>query len=417
MKGTASRLTKVTTAALLLACASSAWAAGYAVWEMGTRSSAMGGVLTASAEDPTAVFYNPAGLGWLEGRQATLDFTVINPYTEFSGVDPNPGFGVTERLDDPVFFLPQAYVAQRLNEQWSAGLGFYTPYGLAVEWQDPASYSGRYIATKTELRTYFVSPTVAFAPTDRVRAGLGLNLVKGSVELNQNLVENLPNATELGKAKLSGDSDWAVGFNAGLMVDVAEHTTLGFSYKSEITLDFTGDAAFTALVENAPLPPDGGVTTSLPLPSLFSLGVASQVNDRLLLEFNYNRIQWSTFDMLEFNFTESPENDKSIREDYVDTSQYRFGAEFVATPELALRGGFVYDESPQPSGSVGPVLPDADRKGVSIGAGYQLGDVELDVYNLFLFFADREIRDNWDGYDGDYQNYTNLFGLGLTYHF
>ncbi|MDP6796374.1 MAG: outer membrane protein transport protein, partial [Candidatus Krumholzibacteria bacterium] len=118
----------------LLALPLSAWAAGFAVWEMGTKSSALGGTMTASADDPTAIFFNPAGLAGLEGSNFSLDLTGISPKTEFSGVAPNPGFGVTERLADHFFLLPQAYYSRSLGKDLAFGLGFYTPYGLAVEW-------------------------------------------------------------------------------------------------------------------------------------------------------------------------------------------------------------------------------------------------------------------------------------------
>jgi len=86
-------------------------------------------------------------------------------------------------------------------------------------------------------------------------------------------------------------------------------------------------------------------------------------------------------------------------------------------PEIALRAGLSFDSTPQPLATTGPVLPDGDRVGFSIGAGYDLGGVELSVYNLFLFFEDREVRESFSGYTGDYRNYTNLFGLGLSYDF
>jgi len=401
----------------MLLAAATAQGAGYAVWEMGTKSSAMGGVMTAAPDDPTAIFYNPAGLARLEGQQVTLDLTVINPYTEFSGVAPDPGYGVSEKLADPIFFLPQVYFTKRFNEEFAAGLGFYTPYGLSVEWADPENFSGRRISTFTDLKTYFVSPTVAYTPFEGVSVGLGVNLVWSHVELNRYVVEKIPNPADLGKVAITGSGDLAFSVNVGALVNVTDNSTLGFSYKSKTDLTLTGDADFTTIVENAPIPADGPVETAMPLPSLFSIGVASQVHEKLLVEFNYNRIQWSAFEKLELTFPEAPEADETIREEYENTTQYRFGAEFQASPELALRGGFVIDESPQPTGGVGPVLPDANRKGVSIRAGNSLSNVQLDLYNLFLFMEGREIRDNFDGYNGDYHTYTNLFGLGLTYHF
>ena len=136
-----------------------------------------------------------------------------------------------------------------------------------------------------------------------------------------------------------------------------------------------------------------------------------------MLEFNFNRINWSVFEKLEFVFPDSPEYNEEIEENYVNTSQYRFGAEYQATPELAIRGGFVLDETPQPDEVMGPILPDANRKGYSLGGAYDLGAMTLDFYYLALFLEDREIRDNQDNFNGDYSSFTTLAGFGLTYRF
>ena len=401
----------------LLFVGSTAFAAGYAVWEMGTRSSALGGVMTATANDPTAIFYNPAGLARLGGMQMTVDLTVINPNTEFSGVAPDPGYGVTEALEISTFYLPQAYFTRKINEDIGVGLGFYTPYGLAVEWQDKGLFSGRRIAYRTDLKTYFITPTAAWSPDEKLSVGLGINVVFASVDLDRFVVRNVPNPVDFGIAEISGTSDAAFGINAGVLYDVTETTTLGLSYKSKIDLDVTGDADFTAFVANAPLPADGPVETSLPLPSLFSIGIATQINERLLFEFNFNRIEWSAFDELQLAFPESPSANETIAEDYENSNQYRFGLEYMYRDDLDLRCGYVRDISPQPTSSTGPVLPDSDRNGFSIGAGWHRDQVTVDFYNLFLFLDDREVRDNSDGYNGDYRTYTTLTGLGLTYHF
>jgi len=412
----ASRLVLLT--GVLVMIATAAQGAGFAIWEMGIKSSGMGGVATASAGDPAAIFYNPAGLARLDGAQLSLDLTAIDITTEFSGVAPHPGHGVTERLADPFFLLPQFYVTAPVGERFALGLGFNTPYGLSVEWADPETFTGRHVATFTDLKTYFVTPSVAWRATDRMSLGFGLNLVMAEVELNRNIVEILGNPTEVGKVSIQGDNDLELGYNFGLLVDMGPRTTLGLNVKSRIDLELAGDADFTPFTGyEAVIPADGPVETELPLPSLVSIGVSHRFGDRLRVEFNFNRIQWSAFETLDLHFPESPEADESIREEYANTSQFRLGVEYQATPSLVLRAGGVRDETPQPTGSCGPVLPDADRTGISLGASWCRGAVTLEAYNLFLFLDEREVRDNFDGYQGDYRTYTNLMGAGLTYHF
>jgi len=395
------------------------WASGYAVWEMGTRSSALGGTMTAHPADASAVFYNPAGLTCGNGNQLVVNVTGIMPYTEFSGIDPNPGYGVTERLADALFILPQVYYSRQLGGNLAVGMGFFTPYGLAVEWEDPETFTGRNIATFTDLKTYFFTPTVAWAPHPMFSLGAGLSIVKGSVELKQGIVENIPNPTDVGTVDISGGSDLAYGFDVGILVKPHEKVSLGFNYKSKIDLEFSGDADFVAYEGyEAVLPSDGDAETAMPLPALYSAGLSGMITDKLRAEFDYNFIFWSEFETLELNFLDTPEVNKTIHEDYEDEKQLRLGLEYDYSEALDLRAGWVRDYSPQPTKTTGPVLPDSDRTGYSMGFGYEVKPgLVVDAYGLLLFLDDREVRDSQDGYNGDYHSYTTLFGLGLTYNF
>ncbi len=392
---------------------------GYAVWEMGTRSSALGGTMTAHPADASAIFYNPAGLMSYSGDQFVLNVTGIKPYTEFAGIDPHPGAGVSERLADALFILPQAYYSHRLSESLALGIGFYTPYGLAVEWEDPENFSGRNIATFTDLKTFFFTPTLAWKPSSLISIGAGLNIVKGHVELQQGLVENIPNPTDVGTATITGSSEMAYGFNFGLLVKPHSAVTLGLNYKSQIDLEFSGDAEFLAYEGyEAVMPVDGGAETAMPLPALYSAGLSAYLTPKLRAEFNYNYTFWSAFETLEFNFLDTPDLNKVVEENYEDEKQLRLGLEYEYCEFIHLRAGWVRDTSPQPSATTGPVLPDSDRTGYSIGSGHQLSpNLHLDTYALFLFLDDREVRDSNDGYNGDYRSFTFLFGLGLTYLF
>ncbi|MCP4549133.1 MAG: hypothetical protein GY835_21990 [bacterium] len=398
----------------MLMIATAAFGAGFAVWEMGTRSSGMGGVMAATADDPSAIFFNPAGLVGQEGQQLGVYLTNVIPRTEFSGIAPNPGYGVTERLDDPIFFLPQLYYTRTINENLAAGIGFCTPYGLAVEWKNPDTFTGRGIATLTDLKTYFFIPTIAYRLNDRVRVGLGLNIVLGEVTLNQRLFSEMPNPAEAGKVVVEGDANIAVGVNLGLLVDLNEDTRFGFSYKSGINHEFEGEVEFIEMIDNVQLPSNGDASTEVPLPAMYTIGLAREFTDKLMMEINVMRIEWSAFEELKLVF---PDTTKVIEENYENTIQFRFGLEYAYKPELTLRTGFVYDESPQPMGSTGPVLPDSDRTGFSVGGTWTHGNIDLEFYNLCLFFKDREVRENYEGFNGDYHTYTNLCGLGFTYHF
>ncbi|HUP42683.1 MAG TPA: outer membrane protein transport protein, partial [Thermoanaerobaculia bacterium] len=67
---------------------------------------------------------------------------------------------------------------------------------------------------------------------------------------------------------------------------------------------------------------------------------------------------------------------------------YRAGLAWTRSPRSQWRFGYVYDETPQPEEAVGPLLPDADRNGITVGYGYR-GRWDFDVALMYLEFDER----------------------------
>ncbi len=59
-------------------------AAGFSIYEAGSRATALGGAFTASADDGSAIFYNAAGLSFLEGKQFNVSLMPIMPSAKFT---------------------------------------------------------------------------------------------------------------------------------------------------------------------------------------------------------------------------------------------------------------------------------------------------------------------------------------------
>ena len=90
----------------------------------------------------------------------------------------------------------------------------------------------------------------------------------------------------------------------------------------------------------------------------------------------------------------------------------------MATPALALRAGYLYDESPVPSAAVSTLLPDADRNSYQCGIGYTMGNVQLDLAYMYLPFNDRSSeQSSHRGFDALYETSAHLFGITVGYRF
>ena len=97
MRRSRSRCARVAAAAAFLLLPVTAGAQGLAVPEQGARGMGLGGAYTALAADPSAIYYNAAGLAFLRGTQLYAGGMFVSPNTTFTGADPAPGAGVTER--------------------------------------------------------------------------------------------------------------------------------------------------------------------------------------------------------------------------------------------------------------------------------------------------------------------------------
>lgn len=204
------------TTATLVACASptAANAAGFQLFEQ--NASGLGNAYAgaaAAAEDASTIFYNPAGLTLLRGTSFTAGANYIVPSIKFNDGGSQPAAGRTlggnggDAGDGAL--VPNFYIAHRLNENWSLGLGAGVPFGLKTEY-DP-TWAGRFIAIKSELKTYQINPSIAYKLNDSWSFGAGVSFLRASAELTNKvnvLVPVAPGITVIGPegtAKVKGD--------------------------------------------------------------------------------------------------------------------------------------------------------------------------------------------------------------------
>lgn len=415
--------------ALLALVPSLGHAAGFAIFEQGARGMGFAGAFTAQANDPSAIFHNAAGIGFLKGKQLYLGGTLIHPSADFTGAAPFPGAGVTERGDVGILVPPAIYYTQRVSERLVLGMGFDTPFGLKTQWAEPDRYSGRYISQLAELKGFSLNPTFAYQLADRLSFGAGLDLRFSSVTLQRRVPFVNPftqKPVDVAEVRLESNTNTGIGFNVGLLAKPSESLSVGISYRHKVKVDYDGTATFTkvptgnaqldTLVAGA-LPGSVGVTTGIEFPGFLSGGIAYVWND-WTIEGDVNWYQWSTFDQLDLVFDGRPDLDRTITEDYESSMQYRVGLERRLNDIWRIRGGYFFDQSPSPAASVSPLLPDADRHGICLGGTWQSGRVRLDAASWYVFAKERSTEGvNRDRYDGTYKIKALTFGLSLGYSF
>lgn len=403
--------------------------AGFGLYEQGARALGSGGAFVARVDDATGLFFNPAGLAGIEKGNLVLGGSWIYVTREFAGNDPYPGRGVHEASPKHSFFPPHAYWGHRVSRELVVGFGVYTPFGLATEWEDPEAFTGRFISTKAAITPFFFNPAVALNLAPQLRVGFGVTAVHSSLELRRNVAQpnplGDPAVLDLGTLKLTGDNGLDFGVNMGIQIDATDRVTLGANYRSRIEAEFDGDADFTfegtgtALDPQLQLlfPADQTVSTALTFPEMFTAGAAVRLGRNWSVEADLGWTGWSAFNRLDINF-EDPSISTSLEERWEDVFFYRFGTEFGIAPDTQVRLGYYFDNTPQNTRSVSPILPDNDRHGLSAGIGRRMGAWSVDAYGLVLLISDRATDgQNRDGFEGTYSNGVQIVGATVSYRY
>lgn len=355
-----------------------ALASGFHVDEQDARATGRAGAVTASSNNASAVYYNPAGIANLEGFHVNAGGSMVRPSGEFtSAVD-----GATTEADTQTFVLPQLFASWRATELLSVGIGAYAPFGLALTW--PASSPGRTNVREADLQTFYISPTVALNLSRAIPGlsfGAGLDLVPAAVRLERDILFG----TDVASVALSGDA-FGVGARVGLSFrhPSLPEVAIGLSYRSPVELDFEGEVDFDAGVPyRSALPPDGDVSTSVTLPQMVSLGIAFSPLPELELELDGNWRGWSSYDRLDIALPGG--NVDSEPKDWNDSLTLRFGGEYTIAQRWSIRAGWIWDETPVPAETLDFQIPDVNRVDVTLGFGARITEqITVDLGALYV---------------------------------
>ena len=116
---------------LLLALACSASAGGLSFDHNSASAMAKGNAFAGQADDPSAIYYNPAGITQLPGTQLMVGTAVVYLDSTFR----SSTTGESTQLQDQFPSVPHIYLTHRFkmwDERLSVGLGDYHPFGLPI---------------------------------------------------------------------------------------------------------------------------------------------------------------------------------------------------------------------------------------------------------------------------------------------
>jgi long-chain fatty acid transport protein len=398
-------------------------AAGFGLFEQSSKGNAVAGAFAATADDPSAMFYNPAGNAFID--RFTLEvggFAILRPTARLDGISPYPGDGYSASMSKSPYGIGHGYAVLPLSDSVKLSAGFWTPNGLGVPWQNPDTFAGRFINQRNDIRQIAVSAQLAVKLSDSVAIGAGPEFRFTDVRLSENISAVNPftqRVVDIAHVSIvSAGEPVKVGFAAGLLIKPCDRVRLGISYHSHMDVDLNGPASFgqiptgspqfdAAVAQSLPFGKGAQARTTLQFPSVTMFGIAYEVTPRLTLEADGNYTTWKVFDQTVLQIDGLP--DTTLVHNWENTWTLRAGLTYKVGSRSWVAGGFVYDQTPQPDADAGLFLPDANRTGGTIGAGIAVSKhLEFQFSSLFLWFHERTITTSKDNFSATYQSFAIL---------
>ncbi|GAA4775220.1 outer membrane protein transport protein [Stakelama sediminis] len=332
----------------------------------------------AAADDPSTVYFNPAGMTELGKAAISVNSQFIfvhssqqneNTTLQYPGVPvavPVQGDNGGQPFAQPVV-VPTGFAVGRVGDSpvW-LGLGITVPFGFKATYD--SNFFGRYDSLNSDLKAIDVQPSIAVKLNDHFSIGGGIDIQQINVTLDSALPNLVPGAPD-GLAHVKGN-DLSVGWNLGATATFGA-VRLGAHYRSGIKHHLGGAYDISGLL--GPLAGANGsyyATAPLDLPGIATVSAMYGVGKPFRLMLTGKYYNWSTFKDIAINPigaapTVSPQN-------YRDTFSVAAGAEYDLSNKLTLRTGTMYDETPTVDAYRTTRVPDGNRIWASAGMTYNL---------------------------------------------
>ena len=363
-------------------------AGAFRIFDQSASGTAQGGAFVAQADDPSAIFFNPAGMTQLRGVQTSFGFMFIGggtSYTSPAGATAHGDFGGSIALPPPF----NLYMSANLKDlgfaalgNLSAGIGVVSPFGILYRYPDDGPFSTA--VTRQSLPLIDIKPTLAYKLSDQLSIGVGADIYtfasfwgsgQSVTKFNSSGGPGLPPPGT--RMEVNG-GDTAAGFNLSLLYtpfrneDGKPLANVGFIYRSQATMHLTGN-----LLANGGLVADA--STTLVLPQVFTGGISVwPIRDRhheWKLELDVDMTGWKSVRNTDVHLSNGatipfPQNWRNTYTTMIGTEYKWLGLEALPAWEVALRGGYWHSQTPIPDSSFLPTIPDADQHAVSVGMGF-----------------------------------------------
>ena len=342
--------------------ASLAHAGGFAQPNQSAAAAGVANAFVATANDASAMAYNPAGIAWQDGVSGTIgmtvtprDSSVILPggrgVAPNSSNDPTIGHGYLTWMphDGRFGFGFAGNILYQIKNNWGTAFGANT--GL------------------TDLTVGHIGLDGVYVINSDLAVALGVDLYTSRITLNQ------------GAQSFRGTDYIDFGGHASLLWKPLPGWSVGAMFRSGATMNLEGDTANTAM--------------KLKLPDTVVVGVAHDFYDTWRLEADVNWTRWSAVHGL--NVVTGGVITQSNPLNLHDTFTVMTGLTWTWRENSQFRLGYAFEQGANESNGFHAAVADQDGHRVSIGVGGEGFGVHMDIAYSYVFYPNKEATGTFAG--------------------
>jgi len=374
-------------------------AAGFQLPEQDSRAASMANAVTADIDNAAAAWYNPAAFSLMEGDyknyySAGMGIVQLEIKHEYDGGE--------DKMNKKLHYLPYGFAARKLSDRFFLSLGVTAPYGLSSDWKSTSRTAA--VATYSEIKDINYNLNLSYKILDNLAVAVGFDFVHLTAELDNYYVD------------MVDGEDYAFGYNAAMLYKATDRLSFGATYRSRVKSTLKADAKWNV----SGIGSDSGIQADLTLPDNFQFGASYKVSPKLKVNAELGWTNWTTYDVLKVTYRSTGATLGTPQINNWEAGwAYKLGTEYTLNKNWKLRAGALYDYNPVTDEYYGTRVPDSERVGGSIGAGYSNDKgVSVDFSFLYENMLKHTVKGaNNAAIDGDYSGQIFFPSVTFGYKF
>ncbi|MFL7049193.1 OmpP1/FadL family transporter [Vibrio cyclitrophicus] len=344
------------------------------------------GVYTRSA---AAMWTNPATMSHMGESKTTINTMAFDLEMKYQDNQDSSDDGKGHSV------LPSfgAFHAHQVTDKLHLGIALGAVGGSSLDYG--SEWAGAALLEDITLTAMQVNPSLSYKLNDQWSVGAGVQFSWAAFQ----------QTTSMLTAKQ--DTDWAYGYNLGVMYTPTDKLKLGASYRSKLEHEFNNDVKGLGNVANS-------LSTDIALPEIIDVSASYALNSQLDLLASIQFHRWSAWDETVLDFGATDFGGIPIKRDWDDVWKFAVGADYQLNSDWRLKAGFSYETSPQDDPSMQWVdLPVGEQYRYSVGASTYWDDILIDVFYEYADLGSVEMDRLM--VDGSFDGRIHFVGVSVTF--